>query len=173
MWFVLIILKVTLLRWVHNIPSLNKLSGQKFIKFFRWYFGKSMIFINTFWLHLTFKPSFNNKLAVYESFILLASANHIDCKKYPTIFEIGFLILVHCEGLYLRKDVKSGQIVSLFNGLRCQSSRNQMIGQPNYDYRIKLNGEIDIDIPLNCIDLNQYCATLGHKANHSFTPNCK
>ena len=60
------------------------------------------------------------------------------------------LILDHCEGLYLRKDVKSGQIVSLFNGLRCQSSRNQMIGQPNYDYRIKLNGEIDIDIPLNC-----------------------
>ena len=27
----------------HNIPSLNKLSGQKSIKFFGWYFGKSMI----------------------------------------------------------------------------------------------------------------------------------
>jgi len=79
------------------------------------------------------------------------------------------------QGLYLRKDVKSGQIVSLFNGIRCQSSRNDngKIGQPNYDYRIRLNGEIDIDIPLNCVDLNQYCATLGHKANHSFTPNCK
>ena len=28
------------LRWVHNIPSLNKLARQKSIKYFRWYFGK-------------------------------------------------------------------------------------------------------------------------------------
>ena len=120
------------------------------------------------------KSSFDNNFAVYESYIVLGSANHIHrLQKLSNNFRIGFLILDHCEGLYLRKDVKSGQIVSLFNGVRCQSSRNQMIGQPNYDYRIKLNGEIDIDIPLNCIDLNQYCATLGHKANHSFTPNCK
>ena len=102
----------------------------------------------------------------------------IDCKNIlvvPNNFRTELLILDHCEGLYLRKDVKSGQIVSLFNGIRCQSSRNDngIIGEPNYDYRIRLNGEIDLDIPLNCIDLDQYCATLGHKANHSFTPNCK
>ena len=42
-WFVLIILKLTPLRWVHNRPSLNKLSGQESIKKFCWYFGKSMI----------------------------------------------------------------------------------------------------------------------------------
>ena len=79
------------------------------------------------------------------------------------------------QGLYLKNDVLSGQIVSLFNGIRCQSSRNDKdtLIQPNYDYRIKLNGEIDIDIPTNCTDLQQYCATLGHKANHSFSPNCK
>ena len=29
--------------WVHNIPSLNKPAGQKSIKFFGWYIGKSMI----------------------------------------------------------------------------------------------------------------------------------
>ena len=50
MWFVLIILKGTLLRWSRNIPSLNKLSGQKFIKFFLWYFGKLMIS----WIHSDF-----------------------------------------------------------------------------------------------------------------------
>ena len=79
------------------------------------------------------------------------------------------------EGLYLKNDTNSGQIVSFFNGIRCRSSKNYNESrlEPNYDYRIKLNGEIDIDIPLNCTDLKQYCATLGHKANHSFKPNCK
>ena len=50
MWFDLIILKETLLRWVHNIPSLNKYSGQKSIKFFWWYFEKAMIS----WIHSDF-----------------------------------------------------------------------------------------------------------------------
>ena len=57
MWFVLIILKATLLRWVHNIPGLNKLSGQKSIKFFLVVFWKIDDFTNTFWLHLTFSSS--------------------------------------------------------------------------------------------------------------------
>ena len=39
------------------------------------------------------------------------------------------------------------------------------------DYRIRLNGDWDMDIPKGYHQLRQYCATLAHKANHSFTPN--
>ena len=30
-----------------------------------------------------------------------------------------------------------------------------------------------VDIPMECIDLDNYRASLAHKANHSFSPNCK
>lgn len=80
------------------------------------------------------------------------------------------------QGLYLKRDVEEGQIVALFNGIRCQSSRNNSKDKSpdqSYDYRIRLNGDTDIDIPPFCTSLQQYCATLGHKANHSFSPNAK
>ena len=37
--------------------------------------------------------------------------------------------------------------------------------------RIRLNADIDLDIPNDCIRLDQYCATLSHKVNHSNQPN--
>ncbi len=37
--------------------------------------------------------------------------------------------------------------------------------------RIRLNADIDLDIPNDCIRLDQYCATLAHKVNHSNRPN--
>ena len=66
-------------------------------------------------------------------------------------------------------------IIALFNGTRSKSIRNDTNDKPNqnYDYRIRLNGEEDIDIPPCFTNLDQYCATLGHKANHSFNPNSK
>ena len=30
-----------------------------------------------------------------------------------------------------------------------------------------------LDIPPECVSLNNYRASLGHKINHSFRPNCK
>ena len=80
------------------------------------------------------------------------------------------------QGLYLKRSVSAGQIVALFNGIRCRSSRNNSNDKSpdqSYDYRIRLNGDMDIDIPPVFTQLDQYCATLGHKANHSFTPNAR
>ena len=39
--------------------------------------------------------------------------------------------------------------------------------------RVHLNSEYDIDIPEDMRNTAQYCATLAHKANHSFHPNCR
>ena len=83
------------------------------------------------------------------------------------------------QGLFLKKSVSKGQIVALFNGIRYLTSHHRINECPdeglhqNYDYRIRLNGETDIDIPPQYTSLERYCATLGHKANHSFTPNAK
>ena len=80
------------------------------------------------------------------------------------------------QGLFLKRNVQEGQIVALFNGLRYLSSRNNCQDDSpdqNFDYRIRLNGDTDIDIPPQYTSLENYCATLGHKANHSFSPNAK
>ena len=80
------------------------------------------------------------------------------------------------QGLFLKKAVVKGQIVALFNGIRYLSSRNNCQDdspEQCFDYRIRLNGDTDIDIPSAFTSLERYCATLGHKANHSFTPNAK
>ena len=39
------------------------------------------------------------------------------------------------------------------------------------DYRIRLNAEVDLDIPKGAESLEVYQATVGHKANHTFDPN--
>lgn len=38
---------------------------------------------------------------------------------------------------------------------------------------ISLDEDTVIDVPQPFDRLENYCASLGHKANHSFTPNCK
>ena len=79
------------------------------------------------------------------------------------------------QGLYAKINIQKGQIIALYNGIRMKSSRNNMddTQKTHYDYRLRLNGEEDIDIPIQYIQLDQYCATLGHKTNHSFEPNSK
>lgn len=38
---------------------------------------------------------------------------------------------------------------------------------------ISLDEDTVIDVPQPFDQTERYCASLGHKANHSFTPNCK
>ena len=64
------------------------------------------------------------------------------------------------------------QVVALFNGVRMRSGLRA--DQPVWSqYRIRLNGEWDLDVPLEAQSTESYCATLGHKANHSFSPNAR
>lgn len=37
---------------------------------------------------------------------------------------------------------------------------------------LSLDEDTVIDVPEPYNHVTQYCASLGHKANHSFTPNC-
>jgi len=73
------------------------------------------------------------------------------------------------EGLFARRALKKGELVALMNGKKSPPCLDQEWS----DYRINLNGDTDIDIPEDMRSVTQYCATLAHKANHSFTPNCR
>ena len=72
------------------------------------------------------------------------------------------------EGLFAKTRIRKGQIVALFNGVRQESEKNSWS-----EYRIRLSGDTDIDIPAECTNIRNYCATLCHKANHSFAPNSR
>ena len=74
------------------------------------------------------------------------------------------------EGLFAKTDLARGQVIALFNGIRKQFMKSEGFTS---DYVIRLNSQIDLDIPNEYKDLKNYCATIGHKANHSFLPNAK
>lgn len=76
------------------------------------------------------------------------------------------------EGLYSRIGIASGQMIALYNGVRKRVGRWDD-DTTKFDYRIRLNGQFDLDVPGDSTSLERYCATLGHKANHSFLPNSK
>ena len=73
------------------------------------------------------------------------------------------------EGLFAKRRIESGELVALYNGTRTPPS----LEDDWSDYRVHLTSELDIDIPDDMRELDQYCATLSHKANHSFQPNCR
>jgi len=76
------------------------------------------------------------------------------------------------EGLFARRDIKRQELISLFNGVRLKTATLESKYSES-DYRIRLNADLDLDIPHAHIDLDKYCATLGHKANHSFVANAE
>lgn len=75
------------------------------------------------------------------------------------------------EGLFAVRDIKKKEIVALYSGIKVKTSTYASEHMPRSDYRIRLNGDIDMDIPKGYHLTSQYCATLAHKSNHSFTPN--
>jgi len=77
------------------------------------------------------------------------------------------------EGLYAKRDIEYKEVVALYNGIKFKSSTYASEHMPRSDYRIRLNGDLDMDIPKGYHLTSQYSATLAHKANHSFVPNCE
>jgi SET domain-containing protein len=75
------------------------------------------------------------------------------------------------EGLFARRDIGKNEVVSLYNGIKIKSCTYASAHMARSDYRIRLNGDVDMDIPKGYHHLSQYSATLAHKANHSFKPN--
>ncbi|XP_065059251.1 histone-lysine N-methyltransferase SETD7-like [Rhopilema esculentum] len=77
------------------------------------------------------------------------------------------------EGLFARKYIGPDEIVSFYNGVRIPHEEVDARDWRFNGNTISLDDEIVIDVPEGYSSTEVYCATLGHKANHSFTPNAK
>ena len=69
------------------------------------------------------------------------------------------------------RSMPSGALLAIFNGIRLR----EITGIPfvQSSYKICVDRGLDLDIPEWAINAKKYCATLGHKCCHSFTPNAE
>ena len=70
------------------------------------------------------------------------------------------------EGLFTRKHVSKGLVVAYFAGVKVDGG---CVTQSEFSISWLDGSGLDIPVPLR----SSYCATLGHKACHSFAPNCE
>lgn len=72
------------------------------------------------------------------------------------------------EGLFAVRDVGVGESVAYFAGVRVPATETSA----RSDYSILLgDGETALDVPPHLRSTQEYCASLGHKVCHSFSPN--
>lgn len=77
------------------------------------------------------------------------------------------------EGLFAKTEAKANTVMSFYNGVRITHSEVDSRDWSRNGNTISLDDDTVIDVPEPFNRTENYCATLGHKANHSFTPNCK
>lgn len=77
------------------------------------------------------------------------------------------------EGLFARQHLPSNTVVSFYNGVRLTHEEVDSREWSLNDCTITLNDEVVLDVPSEFTALDKYCASLGHKANHSALPNCE
>uniref|UniRef100_T1J3X3 SET domain-containing protein n=1 Tax=Strigamia maritima TaxID=126957 RepID=T1J3X3_STRMM len=76
------------------------------------------------------------------------------------------------EGLFSKLDLGPGVIVSFYNGVRLGNDEVDARSWDENGYTMIVNEHEVLDVPPELVDTRRYCATLGHKINHSFQPNC-
>ncbi|KAM5194809.1 histone-lysine N-methyltransferase SETD7 [Mantella aurantiaca] len=76
------------------------------------------------------------------------------------------------EGLYAKIAACPHTVMSFYNGVRITHQEVDSRDWSLNGNTISLDEETVIDVPEPFILTTKYCASLGHKANHSFTPNC-
>lgn len=80
------------------------------------------------------------------------------------------------DGLFTKADTEAAEILSFYHGLYYKLGERS--SNTNFDYQIFLDWvrapkSAYLDIPLELTDVDHYTASLGHKVNHSFQPNCE
>ena len=77
------------------------------------------------------------------------------------------------EGLFARVDLPAGVCVSFYNGVKQAEAETERRHWRHNGNCIALDeaAGIDIDVPQQLASTALYCASLGHKANHTFDKN--
>ncbi|XP_075948222.1 histone-lysine N-methyltransferase SETD7 isoform X1 [Anarhichas minor] len=77
------------------------------------------------------------------------------------------------EGLFAKTDADTDTVMAFYNGVRITHSEVDSRDWALNGNTISLDEDTVIDVPQPSDQTERYCASLGHKANHSFIPNCK
>lgn len=77
------------------------------------------------------------------------------------------------QGLFAKADANTNTVMAFYNGVRITHSEVDSRDWTLNGNTISLDEDTVIDVPQPFDQTEKYCASLGHKANHSFTPNCK
>ena len=88
------------------------------------------------------------------------------CVKKSLIEDAG-------EGLFAKVALKEDEVASFYNGIRLSHDEVDSRDWSANGNTLSLDEDTVIDVPVECADVGVYCATLGHKANHSSVPNSK
>ena len=76
------------------------------------------------------------------------------------------------EGLFAKTELEEGEVVSFYNGIRLSHEEVDGREWSLNGNTISLDDDCVLDVPSQWSALSNYKASLGHKANHSFKPNC-
>lgn len=77
------------------------------------------------------------------------------------------------EGLFAKCELDGDTVASFYNGVRLSHDEVDGRDWSMNSNTISLDEEVVIDVPQSWSSADCYCASLGHKANHSSAPNCK
>ncbi|KAK7137810.1 hypothetical protein R3I94_013452 [Phoxinus phoxinus] len=77
------------------------------------------------------------------------------------------------EGLFAKTEAEDNTVMAFYNGVRITHSEVDSRDWSLNGNTISLDEDTVIDVPEPFNLTENYCASLGHKANHSFSPNCK
>ncbi|KAM8908413.1 histone-lysine N-methyltransferase SETD7 isoform 2-T2 [Spinachia spinachia] len=89
------------------------------------------------------------------------------------VFVADSLIKGAGEGLFAKTDTDTDTVMAFYNGVRITHSEVNSRDWVLNGNTISLDNDTVIDVPQPFVSTETYCASLGHKANHSFIPNCK
>lgn len=77
------------------------------------------------------------------------------------------------EGLFAVRALAAGEIACFYSGIRIAHAVVNGRGWEENDNTLSVDADTVVDVPPACVPTANYSATLGHKANHSFTPNAR
>ena len=96
-----------------------------------------------------------------------------DVYEQERVYIAPSLIPAAGEGLFAKQSLLEGEIVSFYNGIRITHAEVDTRDWSVNNNTLSLDESTVIDVPEEYSTTDAYCASLGHKANHSFNPNCE
>lgn len=123
-----------------------------------------------------FTPVANSPVYSYDKSTSSCIATHTllpDPYESQRVFVADSTIKGAGQGLFSRTDADQDTVMAFYNGVRITHSEVDSRDWALNGNTISLDEDTVIDVPQPFDRLENYCASLGHKANHSFTPNCK